>query len=368
MNYSNLPRDLLSIQGPDTVTFLQGQVSCNMQELAQENSLRGVLCNLQGRVIADFRVLPFADGCLMAVSAGLGEKVRAVLAKYAVFSKVEINLLNQDWQVVGFIDEEESKTSRAKLLPAADDEIHSIQDQAFLIRIDGSSSKQPGAARYELWRKSDSPLPQFLSAQTLDSQAAQEQTESAAWQELNCMRGVAHINADISEQFTPQALNYDLAGLVSFNKGCYTGQEVVARMHFRGKAKKRLQLVHIQAPIQAQLALAQLNSGGIIDAESTKRVDEGILALCQQNLVIKSAAGESVSGNSASNYLALAVLPVLDTPEKRDSAHAWRLGTASLEPPPSPALDPDSNAGIAAARLHLLPLHYAEAMAEQQAD
>ena len=77
------------IAGPDSIPFLQGQVTCDMTQLTDEQCLAGALCNLKGRVIGDFLCVRSAEGCLLQISEGNGQKIAETLSKYAVFSKVE---------------------------------------------------------------------------------------------------------------------------------------------------------------------------------------------------------------------------------------------------------------------------------------
>ena len=103
------------------------------------------------------------------------------------------------------------------------------------------------------------------------------------------LAGRAHVSAQHSEAFTPQLLNYDLSGVVNFQKGCYTGQEVVARMHYRAKAKKRLFLILAAGPTDT------LNQGAEID-------------LVQQDQHIKSQV-VNWSRGPGNSIAMLAILP-----------------------------------------------------------
>ena len=83
--------DFVSITGADATKFLQGQVTCDLQQLSPGNSVRGALCNLKGRVIADFRLVRLVDDqILLQTSSGNGQKVVETLQRYAVFSDVEL--------------------------------------------------------------------------------------------------------------------------------------------------------------------------------------------------------------------------------------------------------------------------------------
>jgi len=95
--------------------------------------------------------------------------------------------------------------------------------------------------RYELWFDASDCGELQTQIETLPRQ------EKTAWDLLDLEAGILLIQDSESSLYTPEELNLDLAGFVSFNKGCYTGQEIVARMHFRGKASKRLFLATIES-------------------------------------------------------------------------------------------------------------------------
>ena len=85
--------EFIRISGVDRISFLQGQLSCNTELLCAERSLTGALCNLKGRVIADFRLVEHNEDIIMQCAAGMAVKIHATLSKYAVFSKVELSQL-----------------------------------------------------------------------------------------------------------------------------------------------------------------------------------------------------------------------------------------------------------------------------------
>jgi hypothetical protein len=88
------------------------------------------------------------------------------------------------------------------------------------------------------------------------------QAEEQDWLALELVRGYYRIETPDQGVFTPQALDYDRIGLVSFQKGCYTGQEVVARLHYRGQSKKRLAVLTAAAPVAATRGTPISDSGG----------------------------------------------------------------------------------------------------------
>ena len=96
--------EFIRISGPDAEKFLQGQVSCDMTQVTLTSSRRGVLCNLKGRVIADFRIVRYNDDYLLQTQPGMAQKILDTLARYAVFSKVELVRDDSITKVLGVID------------------------------------------------------------------------------------------------------------------------------------------------------------------------------------------------------------------------------------------------------------------------
>ena len=109
--------------------------------------------------------------------------------------------------------------------------------------------------RYELWLDDSNSADIQARIKTLPRQ------EKSAWDILDLEAGILLIQDSESTLYTPEELNLDLAGFISFNKGCYTGQEIVARMHFRGKANKRLFLASFETDAAAENLTLYDNSG-----------------------------------------------------------------------------------------------------------
>lgn len=235
--------DFVQVAGPDSKTFLQGQVSCNMDRLSPTQSLMGVLCNLKGRVIADFRAIEVAGNVWLQTETGMGQRLIDVLAKYAVFSKVEISLLDSVGPTVGVLIDQESDALSNLLGPLpAEENLASVGDNFALVRL--PSGLQSSENRYQIFcldRATDS-----ITAKLMEIAETASESE---WQRAEMQAGIIHVQAEDSEEFTPQLLNYDLSGVIDFKKGCYTGQEIVARMFYRSTAKKRLYLLSCSTPI-----------------------------------------------------------------------------------------------------------------------
>ena len=225
--------EFIRISGADSISFLQGQLSCNTELLSENRSLVGALCNLKGRVIADFRLLQHGEDILMQCAQGMAAKVLATLSKYAVFSKVELTQLeNQSAstpRVLGMLGGVSEVVAVLGLeLPDSDNGVSSSADYS-VVSISGA------AERIEIWMHNEAAAQQVLGAM----QAEQLSTDLDAWHSADIEAGIVHVTPALSEEFTPQLLNYDLSGLIDFKKGCYTGQEIVARMFYRGTPKRR---------------------------------------------------------------------------------------------------------------------------------
>ncbi len=219
--------EFVEVSGADSRKFLQGQVTCNVEQLSSTRSLPGAICNLQGRVIADFRLAWTGEACLLQTNTGMADTIIATLARYAVFSKVELRRLEAPLALG--IEGNGHDAALAQLFAAIPQAIDDCTAAApmCLLRIPGE--------RLELWC-----LDKAMAAPLRDLLGEWRPSPGTNWHVAEIEAGEVHVGAATSGKYTPQLLNYDISGVVNFSKGCYTGQEVVARMHFRGKAKKRM--------------------------------------------------------------------------------------------------------------------------------
>jgi hypothetical protein len=257
--------EFIRISGADRINFLQGQVSCNTELLAPGRSLSGALCNLKGRVIADFRLVQhgeLGEDIIMQCAAGMADKILATLSKYAVFSKVELEKLGGEASstplALGVIgDSVDAALGVLQLrLPGSLDEV-SQSAACSVIRLPGS------AKRVEIWFHELTAKSAFL-----DSSDLILSSELQAWHRAEIETGIIHVTPELSEEYTPQLLNYDISGLIDFMKGCYTGQEIVARMFYRGTAKKRLFLANSSHTISENSRVIDQSSAASAGAKS----------------------------------------------------------------------------------------------------
>jgi tRNA-modifying protein YgfZ len=227
---------ITEVNGEDSKRFLQGQLSCNLLKLSEGNTLRGVLCNLKGRVIADVRVLSGDNAVLLISRSDLQEKILATLNKYRVFFKTSLRATGTQYCVYGI-----GGVNLAATVNALGISLPDIADSC--VRVQGITLiSMPMSSLYA--------LPRFLLVFERSSEQSQalwqtlrsllESVPESMWTMADIRAGQAHPDLSQSEVFTPQLLNYDINGAIDFKKGCYTGQEIVARMFYKADAKRRL--------------------------------------------------------------------------------------------------------------------------------
>lgn len=212
---------VLAIDGPDAATFLQGQATCDTRLVSPARGALGALCNLQGRMIASFFVVAAPDGLRLVMPRDRVAPVLQHLKKYAVFSKVMLRDAGDERLLTGLFgaDAEAAAATLAGNAPAATHDAVTT-DALTLLRLRG---------KHRFLAISAAPLAVDAAASDL-----------AHWAQSAIAAGELLVDGANADKFLPQGLNYDVVDGVSFKKGCYTGQEVVARMHFKGKMKERL--------------------------------------------------------------------------------------------------------------------------------
>jgi folate-binding protein YgfZ len=220
---------LLFVKGPDAAKFLQGQVTCDVRDLNNGTTCIGAQCNPKGRILLTFRALQMdPETIALRIPTAMRDKAQQSLGKYIVFSKAKLIDGQDEFRLFGLYGEDAHRLA-GKIFPELPEQTGEFKSSAgnFIIRLD--------ANRYECWISS----PQRDEiAQQLTSMSAQGSTND--WLLLDIQNGLANVFPETWEIFTPQEINYQLINGVNFRKGCYTGQEIVARLHYRGKLKRHM--------------------------------------------------------------------------------------------------------------------------------
>ncbi len=215
----------LRVVGADAFTFLQGQATCDLRRIDPTRSGLGAFCNPQGRVVATFRILAREDGYLLLLAADLAEAVARRLRMYVLRAKVEIQVA-----AIGLAGIAGPAAVRIHPLPEETDAVTRIEDLEWIRVLD----------RDPRWLVVGEPRRIEATWRELESRPEVVVADDTAWSLGEIRSGVPTIQTATSEKFLPQMLNLDRVGGVSFDKGCYTGQEVIARAQFRGQVKRRM--------------------------------------------------------------------------------------------------------------------------------
>lgn len=217
---------VLAVRGVDASKFLQGQLTCNLDYLSDTKATLGARCTQKGRMQSSFRILLEGDGCLLAMASELVEPQLADLKKYAVFSKSKLTDESASWVRFGLNNGDGALVNLGLDLAQETDSVVRAND-LIAIRV--------SPARAELWVRAD-------HASDAQSRLAAQLDEGSLndWQLGQIRAGIGQVFGATREEFIPQMLNLQAVGGVSFKKGCYTGQEIVARMQYLGKLKRRL--------------------------------------------------------------------------------------------------------------------------------
>ena len=211
---------IISVSGADRIGFLQGQLTQDIAQITRENGLQAAWCNPKGRVLVTCRVFANDDELFLVLPAASAEVVLGKLAMYRLRAKVELD---------------PTSTYRLVAVPA-----------------ERALGQREGVARLSLTFAADHvelfATPAALKAAGIDSEST---LSAAAWAAARCASGLVDIDSTSAEQYTPHMLNLDRTGAVSFSKGCYTGQEVVARTENLGRVKRRVNRYRVEGEAPA---------------------------------------------------------------------------------------------------------------------
>ncbi|MBI6729956.1 folate-binding protein YgfZ [Pseudomonas amygdali] len=215
---------VLAVRGVDASKFLQGQLTCNLNYLNEDKSSLGARCTQKGRMQSSFRIVFEGDGCLLAMASELIEPQLLDLRKYAVFSKSKLTDESAEWVRFGLQDGDSALVG-----------LGLAQETDAVVRANELIAIRVSPGRAELWVRAG-------QADSVKSQLASQLSEGPLndWLLGQIRAGIGQVFGSTREEFIPQMINLQAVGGVSFKKGCYTGQEIVARMQYLGKLKRRL--------------------------------------------------------------------------------------------------------------------------------
>lgn len=238
---------LILAEGPDAAAFLHGQLSQDVTHLGPGEARLAAYCSAKGRMQASALVLrPTDEQVWLVTDAGIQPGWLKRLKMFVLRSKVQLSdggSAVQAWGLAG-------QAALQALGDAGNAPVWSSQPHASgqLVRLPDVQHVPRwlwmGAPEAASWLKALPPLP------------------ANAWSCLEVLSGIARITEATFDQFVPQMVNFELVGGVNFQKGCYPGQEIVARSQYRGTVKRRAFLAEVEGPARAAQEVFAANDGG----------------------------------------------------------------------------------------------------------
>jgi folate-binding protein YgfZ len=286
---------LLALAGPDGAGFLQGQLTCDVNAVTETLSSPAAHCTPKGRMLTSFQLARRGAALFwLRLRADLADGTARQLGKYLVFSKAKLRPLDEQL-VVGLYGAQAAAALREAYgtLPSGRYGTANLDD-GLLLQLDDAG------LQFECWLPPERALALWQQCRGRFAPAGGD-----FWRWLRIRAGRAELCAATAEQFIPQMLNYHLLGAVSFSKGCYTGQEIVARAHYRGQVKRHLLRAEIdgQPPAPgAELRDARGRAAG--------QVVEAVASAAGRAELLAVSGAESGEPLQTAEGLTLRVLPL----------------------------------------------------------
>jgi folate-binding protein YgfZ len=254
---------LLEIQGADAEKLLQGQTTADYAHHPADQYLFAATCTPKGRAYSNFLSIKTEAGYLLIMSADIVDNTLALLNKYAVFYKADLKNVTDDYQILG------SQNS-------------GLSDRQLVV----TDSHETDTHEFKLaW-------PGGREINIIPADKAQNSSEEGLenWQTQDILAGLPWITEPSIEQHLPQNLNLQGLDGISFTKGCYTGQEIVARLQYKGKLKSWA----VPAQIDHQLAVNDrlLNDQGRNVGQVLNSTNDAALVVIQHSAVDKTVLSD----------------------------------------------------------------------------
>ncbi len=257
--------DRLILRGEDGRRFLNGQITCDVSDLAPGKGIYGFLTTVKGRIEADATVLAQEDHLLLVLPPGLGAAIRERLERYIIVDRVEIAEPAPSVRL-SFLGPGAEEALAALLGVSVPAEVWGHRP----VELEGRSGwlireGRLGKAAWSLW------LPESAAEEVLGrlAEAADcRRIGQSAFEAFRVEVGMSRFGQDFGPENLPQETGIEEA--ISYSKGCYLGQEVVARLHYRGQVSRqlrRLELSTSQVPsLPSELSLEGRSAGRLTSA------------------------------------------------------------------------------------------------------
>lgn len=273
---------LIRFSGEDAKTFLQSQLSCDIREVSLNKAQYGGYCTPKGRILASFLLWQQDDDLVMQLPVSLSTAIQKRLSMFVLRAKVRLTDVSNDLVRIGI-----AGPNAAALIEDITGSACNVDQTLWIIQHQRADILCLSQQRFEL-------ITPVENAPALWEHINQLATPVGAgcWDWLNIVSGIPVILPETQEVFLPQMVNLDAIGGISFKKGCYPGQEIVARTQYLGKLKRRMFLAHIAATETVKAGdtlysrdMNDQSSGDIVNAAPSPYGGYDVLAVIQQSSV-----------------------------------------------------------------------------------
>jgi len=220
---------VLSVSGDDSLKFLQGQLTNDISMVTSTQSVYAGFCNPKGRLLAFFHVVKYLDSYLLFFPKSIAENITKKLSMYILRSNVKLDLDPDELMYFGlYANNQDGQLDLFNNLPK--NEMESINKGSLIV-----IKLHSNGLRVIIVGNKDNCINLIeKNSNELEKKAFND------WTTHNIQSGIPNIFHETQETFIPQSINLDIIDAINFKKGCYTGQEIVARTHYLGKPKRRM--------------------------------------------------------------------------------------------------------------------------------
>jgi folate-binding protein YgfZ len=295
-------QSLIQASGRDATSFLQGQLTNDISQITENRTQLSAYCNAQGRMLALFRIFLRDQSYVLQLPATLCERIVERLRLYILRAKVDVQTDDRSVSVgLSGPGVTACLSKQIATVPQTNGECHT-SNGVTVLRIAGPHPRFQIIADIDAAKKLWS-----------DLAASATSVGASAWAWLDIVAGVPTIYPQTFEAFLPQMANLDLLQGVSFDKGCYSGQEIIARVRYLGKVKQRMYRAHVQdahipapgAPLYAADTRDQ-PVGTVVDAQLSPTEGYDLLAVIQ---LARAEAGPVCLADATGPALTIEPLP-----------------------------------------------------------
>jgi folate-binding protein YgfZ len=247
-NFAEIPTDFLCalpsyhgihVSGPDTTTYLQGQLTADIEQLSSQQALRTCLCDAKGKTIHIGLLSSWQSGVLLMGHLDSSHQALSSLRKFGVFAKADITDTQDSLSFFAGQGQQLIKIIEQIFAGTPNNTFEQIETTL------GGVIKLEGQDRFLFWLQKDD------VSKTLDYSG--QLSDESIWQASEIYHGIPELREATHSQFVPQMMNLQVLNAISFTKGCYLGQETVARTKYLGRNKRALYILSTPNNVQIDI-------------------------------------------------------------------------------------------------------------------